>query len=319
MCSISGYITDKPLPREAARRLGRALVFYGAERGEQSAGLFTHSESMDRIFKRAMKPADFVEHPAFASMFDGGTTLFLGHTRLPTCGGRGRAQAQPFRAPNTVTVHNGMIWDAANAKSQWGLRKKSGVDSELVTDFIEAYGIKAIPYFFEETSGSSAIAAWYKERLYLARDSNPTVCSRFKVGETSVTAFASTSSILENSLRHAFLGDAFEILATPTDKVLHVTAKETEEIAEWEDSFSYLRGEGSYGEGSLYGETYGEAYDEYDDTRGWKSWRRKSKKSKKLEKVEEVTSLKKIEVSSPAKLKALTIINGRNGNGNRVN
>jgi len=289
MCSIAGFITDKPLHRLTAYRLGTALLFYGADRGEQSTGVFLSGSvekglngsrktiQKEALFKKAISPNRFIEEPHFLKMFDGTATVGLFHTRQPTCGDKTRRQAQPFRGRRSVTVHNGMYWEPKELKDQWGLDKDTGVDSELVTNFIDAYGIRALPDFLESSRGMSAVAAWFGNRLYLARDSNPTALTQFTLDDkTSVTVFASTRDILENALRYIFLRDNWEIEVTNANELIHVSPSTTTKVAKWNDSgplwTNYRDNDSEPGSPLLYDE-YGEAYGATgESTRGWENW-----------------------------------------------
>lgn len=204
MCSIAGFISESPLDRHLAMRLSRALLFYGRERGDQSTGAYVNG----RIAKQATRPEDFIETSAFFNLFDKDPSIALLHTRFPTSGGRGDKQAQPFRVGSTVTVHNGMLPDVYSIKAQWNIKKKSGVDSELVTSFIDSYGIKRLPELLESTWGCAAlgIISQNPDTLYLLSDGNPIVWARTKLADdNTLFTFASTAHILMSALKHVFL------------------------------------------------------------------------------------------------------------------
>lgn len=205
MCCISGFISNQPLPSDFARNLVAALLYYGQERGSHSAGAFVLG-STPRIFKKAECGSDLFKEEEFKAMFDETVTMALCHNRLPTSGGRGDDSAQPFQREGIVTIHNGHYSNAEELKNKFTLKKHSGVDSELVADFLSEYGIDMLPKFLEETWGSSAIAAFYEGKLYVVRNTNPLWISHLNFGDDfKLTVFASTEEILDNAIRFVSL------------------------------------------------------------------------------------------------------------------
>lgn len=188
MCSIGGFVADKPLPAYQVRDLCKALLWYGQERGAQSSGLYVNG----RVAKRAQSPREFIESEDFYAVTKHEARMALTHTRMPTSGGTGDAQAQPFQVAQTVSVHNGMLFDCPALKQQWQLAKESGVDSELVARFVDRYGVKRLPEFIASSYGPSAIAVIHQGALFLIRDNNPTVaCTMRFVDGNSITVFGS--------------------------------------------------------------------------------------------------------------------------------
>jgi len=202
LCSIAGFISSKPLAKYLAERLCAALLYHGSNRGSQSTGMYVN----DKILKKAKDPMDFIWSDEFTNMFDKRPNCALLHTRQPTCGGLGDAQAQPFKVRDTIAIHNGWFVNCDELKDKWNIRKKSGVDSELVAQFIQTYGIRMLPKFLETTHGSSAIAAFYNEELYLIRQGNPTAYTIVDTADgNTVFVFASTGRIISDSVRYCWL------------------------------------------------------------------------------------------------------------------
>lgn len=253
MCSISGFISQYPLDRETSKRLSSALLFFGSIRGNQSSGIYTNG----KIVKKAIEPAKFIVKNDFLDQFKKKPDIVLCHTRMPTCGGTGDEQAQPFLQNETITVHNGYYHNIEELKAKWNIVKNSGVDSELVTSFIDSYGIKELPKFLESTSGVSAIACLHKNQLYIATHGNPVNYTRLSVGGNHVLIFASTSDILEKALNHVWLGK-WNIEKVKDNTFFMVTPKRLKELSkikgksyiEWDydwkhdltDSFDYMTG-----------------------------------------------------------------------------
>lgn len=203
MCSISGFITKKSLKGDTAKLLTNALLFYGAERGDQSAGVLVNNE---KLLKRALPTDRFRALPEYKELFKEPVTSALIHTRMPTCGGVGDEQAQPFKTGQTATIHNGWINETDKVMDKWNIKKKSGVDSQLITSFINSYGIRKLTSFIRSSSGSSAIAVMHYDELYLFRSGNPIWFTFIDTqDDDTLFVFASTEEILGNALRYVFL------------------------------------------------------------------------------------------------------------------
>lgn len=205
MCSIAGFITKNSLRPDTAHLLTNALLFYGSERGDQSCGVMVDG----KILKRALPNHKFRELDEYKNLFTENVHHALIHTRQPTCGGLGDAQAQPFQIGNTTTIHNGWINQTDQVMRKWNIRKKSGVDSQLITSFIHSYGIRKLTSFVKSSSGTSAIAAIHYGELYLFRSGNPMFYTFIDTDDDdTIFVFASTEEILGNALRYIFLLDA---------------------------------------------------------------------------------------------------------------
>lgn len=200
MCSIGGFLAAEPLPAEYVSRLTRALLWYGRERGNQSAGVCIGGN----VVKRAQAVDEFM----FADEYTGACVdarWSLTHTRNPTCGGLGDEQAQPFRIGKTATVHNGYYFNLKEIKDKFRIAKASGVDSELVTAFVHTHGARSLPKFLEFAEGASAIATMSRGRMYLARGGNPLVVAFVNWGTNRIAVFGSTKKQVEWACRHSWL------------------------------------------------------------------------------------------------------------------
>lgn len=224
MCGIAGFFSEKPLAAETAFALSQALLWYATERGPQSAGVWSAENG---LLKRAIHPHDFVFSSEFEQYFKKPSRLMLLHTRMPTCGERTDAQAQPFTQSHVATVHNGWYVNAGTLKERFKLLKSSGVDSELLTDYIAEYGVKALPTFLEAASGSSAIAIAEHNRLYLIRDKNPLCYARLTLRDGNrIVVFASTPLILRSAMASLwFLPLDFEIFSLPEGALFEVSPR----------------------------------------------------------------------------------------------
>lgn len=217
MCSISGFLSDKPLSPQTAELLSRALLYYGRERGQQSAGAYVNG----KLLKRAMDPLAFYETEEFSALFSAPTSYALLHTRQPTCGGTGDDQAQPFVYGSTVTVHNGWYWNIKDLREEFSLKKPSGVDSELVTRYVHSYGAKSLPKFLTHSEGTSAVAARWNDETYLMRDGNPLSVAHIVLHDkTRLAVFGSTGDMVLNSIRYCWLCHDV-VTKTLTDGILY--------------------------------------------------------------------------------------------------
>lgn len=268
MCSIGGWIAEHPIPATTAKRLSSALLWYGRPRGSQSAGIQLVGPVLDnQLLKRATDPASFILLDDFGLLFpaDAEFTSALTHTRAPTSGGLGDAQAQPFTASECSTIHNGMFFDEQSLIDRWNIDNESGVDSELVTSFLATHGPLLLPDFVESTIGPSSIAARYKDDLYLIRSGNPCYWQTLLTPErTKICIFASTAEQLSAALAYTWLiPDRFsEPLETTEGVLIHMTPEGPTEISEpishhdqgWSQ---WLHDDGWDLPGCAYGEHYG--------------------------------------------------------------
>ena len=207
MCSIGGWVSATPLEGWEANTLTRALVYYGQERGQQSAGVLLQGASTKsrQLVKKAISPQDFVNGDTWASLDFNNREACLIHTRQPTSGGRGDAQAQPFVVAEVATIHNGWYTNTKEIKDTHSIDKPSGVDSELVATFVAAHGIGQLPSFFKTAEGSGAIGLLVGSELHLARSGNPIEWIIINIQDNSVFVFASTEDQVLNSIRHTWL------------------------------------------------------------------------------------------------------------------
>ena len=202
MCSIGGFISEKGLQPDRALKLAEALLHYGSARGNQSAGVFVDGITL----KRAVSADAFIDGAEFGALFahDKPVNIVLTHTRQPTCGGLGDAQAQPFTHGKVASVHNGMI--DPDIMKQWNIKKPSGVDSELIATFVAQYGPHKLGKFIGSTTGPSAVAVYHDGSVYLMRSGNPLYTYSFGLDNGDhVTVFGSTSYIVERAACNVWL------------------------------------------------------------------------------------------------------------------
>lgn len=208
MCSIAGFISKQPLSNYYAQRLSSALLYHGADRGKQSSGIFIKGTEMV-MAKKATSPFEFIKSDEFYNLWhneDRKATIVLCHTRQPTSGGTGDAQAHPFWVGNTVAVHNGGIYNVKELRQKYQLTKDSGVDSEIICSAMDKLGPKGLADVISDMSGNASVAILHNDELYVGCDGNPFEYFTFELGdENSVTVFASTSAMIQQALHHVWL------------------------------------------------------------------------------------------------------------------
>ncbi|MBE9505060.1 MAG: glutamine--fructose-6-phosphate transaminase (isomerizing) [Proteobacteria bacterium] len=179
MCGIVGYIgKDNSLPIliEGLRKL--------EYRGYDSAGVAVHNGS-DVIIKRKEGKVSALEDELRKEPLSGMTGI--GHTRWATHGRPSEINAHPHRADDIVLVHNGIIENYLELKSELeahGHTFSSETDTEVITRLV-AEKLKAHPDLFsavksalKRVKGSYAIAVFRESdpsSLIAARKGSPLI------------------------------------------------------------------------------------------------------------------------------------------------
>lgn len=98
--------------------------------------------------------------------FDEELDTIVGHCRFPTKGDpEHNENNHPFEYKNTIIVHQGIIWNDAELKEQYGFVPEGDTDSWIIVHLIEYYReqgfsmIQAIAKTHEELKGSWAVVA----------------------------------------------------------------------------------------------------------------------------------------------------------------
>jgi len=238
MCSISGFLSSSPISSSLASLLTDGLLFYGRSRGKQSGGTCLIDPSGGaHLHKRALDPKILITDPAYTDMFgldafNDGVQAALCHTRTPTCGGLGDAQAQPFliQGPSgpTITTHNGYYSDFDSIKAAHSITKPSGVDSELAASYVAAHGAETLPSFISTTDGPSSIACWHQGALYFIRSGNPLSYTFITLSDsTNLLIWASTDDILRKALSYVWLWDPMPTLRDTKAGILYKATSTT--------------------------------------------------------------------------------------------
>jgi hypothetical protein len=163
----------------------------------------------------------------------------MGHNRMPTSGGRGDAQAQPFsrRKLGIVVVHNGWVFDSVDLAKKEGIKKTAGVDSEIFVAYIAKHGIAALPKLLGTFSGAAALGILVNQELYLCRKDNPLVYTfGTHPNGTNGMMFASTAAMLSAGAQgHAHYVPEGHILK------YNKATNEMDKVAEFTTGIRYFR------------------------------------------------------------------------------
>lgn len=194
MCSIGGAVFNHPISAIEAQKIVSLLLFFGRERGDQSAGFWL--DTLKEPVKRALEVAEFLETVEYKSVWakQAQVQALLTHTRLPTSGGKDSKHAQPFQCGRTVTVHNGTILNPEQLEKSFQFYRKTNVDSEIFARYIARYGVRNLPKFLRAMSGCAAVGAYHNGSMYVFRDNNPLHICKIK-GDGII--FGSTKKMVE--------------------------------------------------------------------------------------------------------------------------
>ncbi len=141
MCGIAAILfAPRERPPEVRREI-RAMftrnLLFNEERGKAATGLAVlRMDGSAEIHTAAVPASRFIQTKRYRELLaalDGQTTLWLGHTRLPTKGSPANPRNNhPIRAGNAVGVHNGHITNDDALFARWGYERQAEVDSEII-------------------------------------------------------------------------------------------------------------------------------------------------------------------------------------------
>jgi glutamine amidotransferase-like protein len=203
MCSISGFISAKPMAASEARHLAQALLYYGEPRGDKSCGLYANGKRLVGV----ETPIKWVLREPFLSFFDADTSICLCHTRQPTHGDVTEANAQPFICGNTIGIHNGVLGNHEEIAKKYDVPLTTDVDSELLPAALDKLGLTDFLTLIRDLNGTAACALLHKDQLYVARDGNP-LCYysvSFSNSDQTICVFGSTDAQVMTAIRSVWL------------------------------------------------------------------------------------------------------------------
>lgn len=205
MCGIGGIISFNKLGHrtDVVKELCKKLIVALQSRGMHASGIATISFEpyTYNIMKDAIPAETLVRRKTFDEMFKEDTQIVMLHTRATTRGSeRFNVNNHPHlsKQTNSLLIHNGMISNYDELKTEYNLETDGDCDSEIILRMIEKFGFnKAI----KKLKGSMTIGVMdgIKQEFILYRnDSNPLVLAYLPNFDMYI--FASTSSILESVL-----------------------------------------------------------------------------------------------------------------------
>jgi glucosamine--fructose-6-phosphate aminotransferase (isomerizing) len=208
MCGIMGYIGEQ----EASRILvdGLRRLEY---RGYDSAGLATIANGHVDV-RRCVGKLDNLEKLLHEKPLAG--SIGLGHTRWATHGRPSEQNAHPHRAGKVVVIHNGIIENFVELKSELegkGRRFQSETDTEVISQLIDDYMSRGADLFaaarrtVKRLQGSFSIVVLSeddKSRLLAAKTATPIVIG---LGQGENFIASDIPAILDHTREVLFLED----------------------------------------------------------------------------------------------------------------
>jgi glucosamine--fructose-6-phosphate aminotransferase (isomerizing) len=208
MCGIVGHVGDEqatPILLDGLRRL--------EYRGYDSAGLAVHANDGIEIV-RAVGKLRNLEKVLFERGLPG--TVGIGHTRWATHGRPSEANAHPHVAGPIAVVHNGIIENHLELRSELeasGFTIVSDTDTEIIAHLIHRETqaghdlLTSIRRSLEHVKGAYAIAVLSEqepERIVVAKNSSPLVIG---VSKGATYCASDIPALLPYTNEMVFLGD----------------------------------------------------------------------------------------------------------------
>jgi glutamine---fructose-6-phosphate transaminase (isomerizing) len=208
MCGIVGYIGHRqaaPLILESLRKL--------EYRGYDSAGIAVLHEGQVAICRAEGKLNNLeamIKHQPMSG------AVGIGHTRWATHGRPSETNAHPHRAGDVVVVHNGIIENYLELKTQLskrGTHFSSETDSEIVAHLVAEKVARGVDFLdavrrtLREIHGSYALLFLNRrdpKRLIVAKNSTPIVIG-WGEGETFIAS--DIPALLDHTRKVTFLED----------------------------------------------------------------------------------------------------------------
>lgn len=168
MCGIIGGTSTVEFDQSDIK----LLFMLAMERGKDSCGIY--NSNTNEVLKETGSSRSFVTNDL------SGIKNWIGHTRAKTTGIVSNRNAHPFKYGELVGVHNGMISNFYQLKTEERLTYNDmEVDSEIIWYLMDKYGLEET---LPRLTGSLALA-WYKdETLHLYRHNNPISIAEYNGG-----------------------------------------------------------------------------------------------------------------------------------------
>lgn len=206
MCGIIGYIGKKE-PTEILIKGLKQLEY----RGYDSAGIALKNEEEIQVIKSVGKIADLEKKIKAMKLIH--SYMGIAHTRWATHGKPNEVNAHPHTVGKITLVHNGIIENASELKSQLkkeGVPFQSDTDTEVVAALINKYYsgnmVEAIEKAIHDIKGSYALAILCEEedKLYAVRCESPLLLG---IGKDEYFVASDIGAILDYTRDYILLGE----------------------------------------------------------------------------------------------------------------
>jgi glucosamine--fructose-6-phosphate aminotransferase (isomerizing) len=209
MCGIVGYIGDMNKTKQILLE-GLSRLEY---RGYDSSGIAVLNDDVTNIVKTKGKIADLRKKTRKEKLKG---QLGIGHTRWATHGIASEVNAHPHTSGTTSVVHNGIIENYVELKSQLkdkGFKFSSDTDSEILAHLVES-GLQSGKSFeesarqaFKKVKGAYAVAVITErepEKLIVLRNFSPVILG---LGENENYIASDIPAIIPYTNRIVYLED----------------------------------------------------------------------------------------------------------------
>ena len=184
MCGIVGYVGEQH-PKEILISGLKKLEY----RGYDSSGIALKKDDKVQIIKTVGRISNLEEKLKKTDLLD--ANIGIGHTRWATHGGVTEENAHPHKIGRVTLVHNGIIENAANLKTELeeeGVIFNSNTDTEVAAALIDKYyddnALFAIKKAISKIKGSYAFGILFDDddKLYAVRKDSPLIIGYGKDG-----------------------------------------------------------------------------------------------------------------------------------------
>ena len=184
MCGIVGYVGEQH-PKEILISGLKKLEY----RGYDSSGIALKKDDKIQIIKTVGRISNLEEKLKKTDLLD--ANIGIGHTRWATHGGVTEENAHPHKIGRVTLVHNGIIENAANLKTELeeeGVIFNSNTDTEVAAALIDKYyddnALFAIKKAISKIKGSYAFGILFDDddKLYAVRKDSPLIIGYGKDG-----------------------------------------------------------------------------------------------------------------------------------------
>jgi Glucosamine 6-phosphate synthetase, contains amidotransferase and phosphosugar isomerase domains len=208
MCGIFGVMggdTGQFTP-DQIYKIFNTLAVRSEERGREAAGCAILYNNQISVFKQPLRISRMLKSKSFIRFVNdklGLPIAIIGHSRLVTNGSQSEENNnQPVVTDNVVGVHNGILVNEEEIKSQYDIQQVSGLDTEVLFKLIEQERTKTnklervLKASFNKISGSASIAFFSAKDDALALATNTGSLYYALASELNLGLFASEMYIL---------------------------------------------------------------------------------------------------------------------------